>query len=97
MTKVADMIKGYGDPRGNLGYSDIGHGIKVAGEMRRILNLDLDEVDIATQIEIYHSTLSNEDLLAASLHLNAGERSSWRMFLNYDEWKRNQELKRVDR
>lgn len=96
MTKVSDMLKDYAYPQGNLGYADSVEGEKIAMEIRRILNLDLYETDIVTQVEIYHSVLTNEHLLAASLHLNPRERRAWRTYLCYDEFLRNEKMKHVD-
>jgi hypothetical protein len=85
-----------GEPEDNLGYSvDYKTAPRISGEIRRILNLDLDEVDIATQVQIYDSSLSTEDKLAASLLLSPGERRSWQMFVNYEDWRLKEEMMRA--
>lgn len=91
--KVSDLLNR--EPQDDLGLTvNYTHAPRIAGEIRRILNLDLDEVDIATQVEIYDSSLTNEDRLAASLLLKPAERSSWQMFLNYEDWRLRQEMMR---
>lgn len=95
MTKVSDMIGDYAEPRGDSGYSvDQDHAARLAGEMRQILNRDLDEVDVALEAQLYSRTTDSEDMIAAWSHLNAGERAAWRRFVNYDEYLRNEERKR---
>lgn len=95
MPLVKDMLSGYGVPQGDLGRStDHDTAVGIATEVRRILNLDLDEIDIATQVQIYNAEVDAEQMMAAWDHLNAGERAAWRNLLNYNEWRRNEELKR---
>lgn len=86
MVKTADMTREYGDLK----------GWTVAQEMRRIMTLDLDEIDIRTQVQIYQAELSTEDQLAANLHLNPSERRGWKDYLRYEEWCRHERLKHVD-
>lgn len=95
MAKVSDMIGDYAEPRGDLGYS-VDHDIatRIAGEMRQILNQDLDEADIATAVQVFNRLIDAEEMIAAWAHLNAGERASWRNFVNYDEYLQAQERKR---
>lgn len=82
MAKVSDMIGDYADPRGDSGRSvDTDIAIKVAGEMRQILNLDLEEVDIALKAYLFNCGVDSEELIAAWDHLNAGERRAWREFV----------------
>ena len=91
--KVSDIFNGASED--NLGYSvNYKDAPRISGEIRRILNLDLDEVDIATQVQIYDASLSTEDKLAASLLLKPAERSAWQMFVNYEDWRLRQEMMR---
>jgi hypothetical protein len=91
--KVSEILNR--EPQDVLGYSvDYSTAPKISGEIRRILNLDLDEIDIATQVQIYDSSLSNEDRLAASSLLSPAERRAWQMFVNYEDWRRTQEMMR---
>jgi glycogen synthase len=95
MAKVAEMIGDHAQPRGNSGYAvDQEHADKLAQEMRRILNLDLEETDIATQVQIYNAEMDQEEQIAAWEYLNAGERATWRRFVGYEEWLRNEKAKR---
>lgn len=95
MAKVSDMIGDYSEPRGDLGYSvDHDIAIRIVGEMRRIMALDLEEADVATAVQVYNAEVDAEEMIAAWEHLNAGERASWRNFVNHDEYLRAQERKR---
>jgi hypothetical protein len=94
MAKVRDMIGDYAEPRGDSGYSvDTDVALRIAGEMRQILNLDLDEIDISLEVQIYNRSADSEELIAAWEHLNAGERRAWRQFVNYDEFVKTEKLK----
>lgn len=95
MAKVSDMIGDFAEPRGDAGYS-VDHDIaaRIASEMRQILNRDLDEVDVALEARLYNRSIDSEELIAAWGLLNAGERATWKRFVNYEEWLRNEELKR---
>lgn len=82
--KVSEFIKDSHDPRGNLGVDvdpDVAMGI--AGQIRQILNLDLEEADIATAAHIYNLELGakQDEFVAAWEFLNAGERRAWREFV----------------
>ena len=66
---------------------------QIVGEMRRILNQDLDETDIALAVQIYNDSLKPEHLLIAWETMGSTERASWKAFAAYDEWLRNQRLK----
>lgn len=95
MTKVSDMIGDYAEPRGDSGYAvDQEEAASIAGHMRQILNRDLEEIDVATEAQIYNRAVGQDEMIAAWELLNAGERASWRRFVNYDEWFRLEEIKR---
>jgi hypothetical protein len=96
MAKVSDMIGDYAEPRGNAGYS-VDHDIAsaVTAEMRRIMALDLEELDVATAVQVYNAEVDSEEMIAAWELLNTTERASWRRFVNYNEFLRN-ELKKRD-
>lgn len=85
MAKVTDMIGDYAEPRGSLGYSvDYITAAKIANEMRVIMNMDLEESDIAVQVCIYNQELNTkgaDEFIAAWELLNAGERRAWREFV----------------
>lgn len=87
MAKVADMLGDYTDPIPDSAYQvpwEIAN--RIAAQRRLILNRDLDESDIALEIKLYSRSLTNDEYMASDLYLNAGERRSWRDFLNYDEF-----------
>lgn len=80
--KVNEFLKNQAEPRGDSGYSvDPDEALKVSGEMRQILNLDLEEVDIACAAYLFNNELDSEVLIAAWEHLNAGERRAWREYV----------------
>ncbi len=60
----------------------------IADECRRILNLDLDETDIATAVQVYQAELNamGEESLTGWFCLSAAERASWKRFVDYDQW-----------
>ena len=60
----------------------------VADECRRILALDLDETDIATAVQVYTAEMNmrQEEWLEGWFCLNSMERSSWKRFVDYDQW-----------
>lgn len=72
MTKVKDMLPNH----------------PVAEECRRILGLDLDEVDLATAIQIYNAEMNarQEEWLQGWFCLSSMERSTWKRFVDYDNW-----------
>jgi hypothetical protein len=82
MTKVADMLPNH----------------PIADECRRILALDLDETDIATAVQVYTAEMNRnqDEWLKGWLCLNSWERSSWKRFVDYDEWLRNERQKHAD-
>ncbi|HXN96009.1 MAG TPA: hypothetical protein VN879_16005 [Candidatus Acidoferrales bacterium] len=82
MAKVTDMIGDYADPRGDSGRSvDEERAIQLAGEMRQILNRDLEEVDIALEAYLYNCQVDQDEMIAAWDHLNAMERRAWREYV----------------
>ena len=64
----------------------------VADECRRILALDLDEVDLATAVQVYTAEMNarQEEWLQGWFCLSSWERSSWKRFVDYDEWVRKE-------
>lgn len=82
--KVSEFLRDSHDPRGNLGVG-VDHDVAtaIAGQIRQILNLDLEEADIATAAYIYNSELATkqEEFIAAWEFLNPGERRAWREFV----------------
>jgi hypothetical protein len=95
MVKTTDMLAGYGVPLGDLGRSiDHDTALRTAEECRRILSLDIDEVDLSLQVQLFNAEVDPEQMGAAWELLSSLERSSWRNLLNYNEWRRNQELKK---
>jgi hypothetical protein len=72
MTKVSDMLPNH----------------PVAEECRRILGLDLDEADIATAVQIYTAEMNTrqEEWLQGWFCMSSWERSSWKRFVDYDQW-----------
>lgn len=80
--KVSEFLKDSHDPRGNLGVSvDFDVATQIAGEMRQIMNRDLEEIDIGLEAHLYNAKQDQEELIAAWEHLNAGERRIWREFV----------------
>lgn len=80
--KVSEYLKDSHDPRGNLGVSvDIDIALRIAGEMRQILNMDLEEIDIGLKAYLFNAQVEQEELIAAWEHLNAGERRAWREYV----------------
>jgi hypothetical protein len=67
-----------------------GVALKMAGEMRQILNRDLEESDIALEVTLYEVTMTNEEKLAAWGYLDAGERRAWKNFLDYETFLENE-------
>lgn len=82
--KVSEFLKDSHDPRGSLGVN-VDHDVatQIAGQMRQILNLDLEETDIATAAYAYNVELATkqEEFIAAWEFLNAGERRAWREYV----------------
>jgi hypothetical protein len=72
MTKVADMLPQH----------------PIADECRRILSLDLDETDIATAVQVYTAEMQadQDEWVKGWFCLNSMERSTWKRFVDYDEW-----------
>lgn len=72
MTKVTDMLPSH----------------PVADECRRILSMDLDELDIATAVQVFTAEMNarQDEWLEAWACMSSWERSSWKRFVNYDEW-----------
>lgn len=64
--------------------------LKIAGEMRQILNRDLDEVDIALEVTLFEDQIESEIKLAAWGYLDASERRAWKNFINFEEFVRNE-------
>jgi hypothetical protein len=97
MTKVSDMLGHFAEPRGNSGYS-VEHedAVRIVIEMRRIMGMDLDELDVATAAQIYNGSVDGEEMIAAWELLNAGERRAWRNFVEYEEFLKVERLKHVD-
>lgn len=60
----------------------------VAEECRRILALDLDETDIATAVQVYTAEMQayQDEWLQGWFCLNSMERSTWKRFVDYDQW-----------
>jgi hypothetical protein len=60
----------------------------IAEECRRILALDLDETDIATAVQVYTAEMQadQDEWMAGWFCLNSMERSTWKRFVDYDEW-----------
>lgn len=80
--KVSEFLKDSHDPRGDLGRSvDIDLALKLAGEMRQILNMDLEEIDLGLKAYLFNASVDTEEMIAAWEHLNAGERRAWREFV----------------
>lgn len=81
MAKVAQMIGDFAPAAGEAGRG-IDHEVasRLAGEMRQILNRDLEEADIALEVYLYHLTLDQDEYIAAWEHLNAMERRGWRIY-----------------
>lgn len=68
MTKVRDMIGDYSDPLGDQGVdSDL--AISIANEMRTMLET----------IYRFNCVCGSDEMLAAWRHLNAMERSAWKL------------------
>lgn len=87
--KVSEFLKDSHDPRGSLGL-DVDHDVAtaIAGQIRQILHLDLEEADIATAAYIYNSELATkqEEFIAAWEFLNPGERRAWREFVRLGKY-----------
>jgi hypothetical protein len=85
MPKVTDMIGDAAQPRGELGYAVPDHiAQRICGEMRRIMNQDLEECDIAMDAHLFNLECCRhdaEELIAAWEFLNPGERRAWRAFV----------------
>jgi hypothetical protein len=89
--KVAEFLKDSHDPRGNLGVSvDFDVATRIAGEMRQIMNRDLEEIDIGLEAHLYNGGVDQEEMIAAWEHLNAGERRAWREFVRIGKAHANQ-------
>lgn len=82
MAKVSDMIGDYCDPRGNSGFA-VDHDIaaRIAGDMRQIMCMDLDEIDIGLKAYLFNIEIEQEEMIAAWELLNPGERRAWREFV----------------
>lgn len=93
--KVSEYLKDFHDPRGDTGaLVDPQVSDRIAGEIRRIISMDLDELDIATAVQIYNASLDQEEFVAAWGLLHSAERACWKNFVNYDEYLRNEMRKR---
>ena len=86
--KVSDYLRDYVDPRGPVSEVDHEIAVQCAGHMRQIMNRDLEEVDIATEAELFAIGTDSEVMMAAWDHLNPGERAAWKKFVRYEEWLR---------
>ena len=80
MTSVKDMLPNH----------------PIADECRRILALDLDEIDIATAVQVYTAEMQDkqDEWLAAWECLNSWDRSSWKRYMDYDKWLEEQKRAR---
>lgn len=92
MPKVTEMLGDHYLPVG----SDREVALKIAGEMRQILNRDLEEIDIALEATLYEALIDREDMLAAWGYLNAGERRAWKNFLDYESFLESERIKHAD-
>jgi hypothetical protein len=82
MAKVSDMIGDYAEPRGDAGYSvDHEVAMRLASDIRAIMNADREEDLIAASAFLYNSQCDHEELIAAWEFLNAGERRAWKEFV----------------
>lgn len=92
MTKVTEI-------KGDL-YLPVGMSrevaLRMAGEMRQIMNRDLDEIDIALEVTLYESLVDSEHKLAAWGYLDASERRAWKNFLNWKEFVRDERARNAD-
>lgn len=80
--KVSEFLKDSHTPQGDLGRSvDIDLALKLAGEMRQILNMDLEEIDIGVKAYLFNASVDTEEMIAAWEHLNAGERRAWKEYV----------------
>jgi hypothetical protein len=70
--------------------------LRIAGEMRQILNRDLEEIDIALEVTLYDCQVDREEMLAAWGYLDAGERRAWKNFLDYETFLENERRKHAD-
>ena len=100
MTKVSTLIGDFAAPQGDMGREVSWEAAaEVAAIMRGILNQDLDEEDIARSVYDFNSYLNlrqQEELVAAWELLNAGERATWKRFVNYDQWLFEEKLRARD-
>ena len=84
MVQVTDMLKDTADPRGTMGYSvDQEKAQDLAETMRRLLNSDMEEWELAIKIYFENIELNQDQemLIAAWEYLNAGERRAWKLFV----------------
>jgi hypothetical protein len=90
------MIGDFAEPRGDSGYSvDTDVALRIAGEMRQILNRDLEEIDISLEVTLYNCQIDAEEMIAAWEFLNSGERRAWTQYLRYEEFLESERLKRL--
>lgn len=92
MVKACDMIGDIYLPADTS--REVARGI--AGEMRQILNRDLDEVDIAFEATLFDRQINREHMLAAWGYLDASERRAWKIFLDYDRYVEQERIKNAD-
>lgn len=81
MTKVSELIGDCYLPEGMS--REV--ALRIAGEMRQILNRDLDEIDVSLEVTLYEDHIDSENKLAAWGYLNASERRTWKAFLKLFE------------
>lgn len=76
MTKVSDMLPATPEQA------------RIIDECRRLMSLDLDEADIAVQVQLYNNELAadQEAWLAAWGLMGSAERASWKKYCQYDRW-----------
>lgn len=89
MTKVCEILGDLYLP------ADISREVatRIAGEMRQILNRDLEEIDIALEVTLYKCQTDPNEMLAAWGYLDAPERRAWKNFLDYEQFLADHRLK----
>src|SRR5271156_433499 len=97
--KTTDLIGDFAAPQGDMGREvpwEVAN--RFATIMRGIINEDLDEKDIAQAVYDFNSYLNlefQEEFCAAWELLNAGERATWKRFVDYERWLTLEKLKHV--
>lgn len=93
--KVSDILADYSDPLCGISL-DVAE--RVAGEIRRLICLDLDECDIAVQVQIYNAEVCKDELQAAwwLLRDESRVRTAWKKYLDYETWLKFEKLKNAD-